>query len=167
MRSTSITCNKHGGTFGLQAKPDGKPTSSATTTCAQNGKIAVIPAARPPQCRRRKRARRHRGEYPLGSPDAAMKMTLKLLVDTSVWLDLAKDYRQQPVISALEDLVESGEIELLVPQVVLDEFAHNKERVAADAKRSLQSHFNLVRDAVNRFGEESDKASTRPRSARR
>jgi hypothetical protein len=87
-------------------------------------------------------------------------MPLKLLVDTSVWLDLAKDYRQQPVIAALEDLVAAGEIELIVPQVLLDEFARNKERVAIDATRSLQSHFNLVRDAVNRFGEEVEKAAT-------
>ena len=87
-------------------------------------------------------------------------MPLKLLGDTSVWLDLAKDYRMQPVISAIEDLVEAGELELLVPQVVLDEFARNKERVAVDATRSLQSHFNLVREAVNRFGDEAGKAAT-------
>jgi len=87
-------------------------------------------------------------------------MPLMLLGDTSVWLDLAKDYRMQPVIGAIEDLVEAGELRLLVPQVVLDEFARNKERVAIDATRSLQSHFNLVRDAVNRFGEEAAKAST-------
>lgn len=87
-------------------------------------------------------------------------MTCKLLVDTCVWLDLAKDYRQQPVIAALEDLATAGEIQLLVPQVVLKEFERNKERVAADATRSLQSHFNLVRDAVDRFGNEKDKKAT-------
>lgn len=32
-------------------------------------------------------------------------MAIRLLVDTCVWLDLAKDYRDQPVISALEDLI--------------------------------------------------------------
>ena len=87
-------------------------------------------------------------------------MALKLLVDTSVWLNLAKDYRQQPVIAALEDLVAAGETELLIPQVVLDEFARNKERVATEATRSLQSHFSLVRDAVSRFAEEPTKAAT-------
>jgi predicted nucleic acid-binding protein len=87
-------------------------------------------------------------------------MALKLLVDTSVWLNLAKDYRQQPVIAALGDLVAAGKIELLVPQVVLDEFSRNKERVATEATRSLQSHFNLVRDAVSRFAEEPTKAAT-------
>jgi predicted nucleic acid-binding protein len=84
-------------------------------------------------------------------------MPLRLLVDTSVWLDLAKDYRYQPVISALEDLISEGQIELLIPQVVLDEFARNKDRVAADAARSLKSHFSLVRDAVTRFGEAAAK----------
>jgi hypothetical protein len=93
-------------------------------------------------------------------PTLDLQMPLKLLIDTSVWLDLAKDYRQQPVVGALEDLVASGVVELLVPEVVLGEFARNKDRIAADATRSLQSHFNLVRDAVSRFGTEEQKAGT-------
>lgn len=85
---------------------------------------------------------------------------LKLLVDTCVWLDIAKDYRQQPVISALQDLLQSREVGLVVPEIVIDEFARNKDRVAAEARRSLQSHFKLVREAVDRFGEEEYKAAT-------
>lgn len=85
-------------------------------------------------------------------------MAIRLLVDTCVWLDLAKDYREQPVIGALEDLVESGEVELVVPQQVLDEFDHNKARIVEEARRGLQSHFRLVRQAVNRFGDDARKA---------
>ncbi|MDX0410105.1 hypothetical protein GOL24_22265 [Sinorhizobium medicae] len=85
---------------------------------------------------------------------------LRILVDTCVWLDLAKDYRNQPVIAAIEDLLNDEGFSLIVPQVVLDEFARNKDRVAADAKRSLQSHFSLVRDAVRRFGDEKLIAAT-------
>ena len=84
----------------------------------------------------------------------------RLLVDTSFWLNLAKDYREQPVISELEDLVAAGEIELIVPQIVVDEFNRNKARVVDDARRSLQSHFRLVREAVNRFGTDDDRADT-------
>lgn len=79
---------------------------------------------------------------------------LHLLIDTCVWLDLAKDCREQPVISALEDLIAARQIKLVVPQVVVDEFTRNKGRVIEDARRSLQSHFRLVREAVNRFGED-------------
>lgn len=87
-------------------------------------------------------------------------MSLKLLVDTCVWLDLAKDYREQPVIGALEDLIKAREIELAVPEIVLDEFERNKARVIEAAQRSLQSHFRLVREAVNRFADDTYKAET-------
>ena len=29
----------------------------------------------------------------------------KILIDTCVWLDLAKDYKQQPMLTALEELI--------------------------------------------------------------
>ena len=85
---------------------------------------------------------------------------LNLLVDTCVWLDLAKDYREQPIISALEDLIQNNRLKLIIPSVVLDEFARNKAKIAEEAKRGLQSHFRLVRDAVNRFGDEESKVKT-------
>jgi hypothetical protein len=87
-------------------------------------------------------------------------MKLYVLIDTCVWLDIAKDYREQPVIGALEDLISAGEVELIVPQVVVDEFRRNKARIIEDARRSLQSHFRLVREAVNRFGDDEYRAST-------
>jgi hypothetical protein len=36
-----------------------------------------------------------------------------LMIDTSVWLDLAKDYSQRSLLSALEELVRMGQISLL------------------------------------------------------
>ena len=32
----------------------------------------------------------------------------RILIDTSVWFDLAKDYQQQPILTALEELVAPG-----------------------------------------------------------
>src|SRR5579872_7079864 len=77
-----------------------------------------------------------------------------MFLSTPAWLDLAKDYREQLVISALEDLIADRQIKLVVPQVVLDEFSRNKGRVIEDARRSLQSHFRLVRETMNRLGED-------------
>jgi hypothetical protein len=87
-------------------------------------------------------------------------MVLKLVVDTCVWLDLAKDYQDQPVIGALEDLIRDGQVALLVPEVVLEEFKRNKDRVIEETQRSLQSHVRIVREAVNHFREDDgDKAA--------
>lgn len=85
---------------------------------------------------------------------------LRVLVDTCVWLDLVKDYRNLPIISALEDIAHQGGDELIVPEVVLQEFESNKQRVAADAKRSLHAHFSLVREAVWQFGDAKDRDAT-------
>ncbi|MBZ9703245.1 MULTISPECIES: PIN domain-containing protein [unclassified Mesorhizobium] len=85
---------------------------------------------------------------------------LRILVDTSVWLDLAKDWRSQSVLTTARELFSARAIDLVVPDIVREEFARNKDRVAAEARRSLQSHFRLVRDAVDRFGEDAYKMET-------
>lgn len=88
-------------------------------------------------------------------------MKLRLLIDTSVWLDLAKDHRQLPIIDALSELANGGELDLILPRAIIDEFQRNKARAIADSKRSLSGHFRLVREAVVQFapeGEERDMA---------
>ncbi len=75
-------------------------------------------------------------------------MKLHLLIDTSVWLDLAKNYRQLPILDALAALSRTGELVLILPRIVVDEFERNKERVIAESKRSLSSHFKLVPEVI-------------------
>lgn len=81
-------------------------------------------------------------------------MKRHLLIDTCVWLDLAKDYRQLPLLDALIALKESDELEILLPEIVVEEFNRNKERIITDSKRSLSSHFRLVREAMLKFAPE-------------
>jgi hypothetical protein len=52
----------------------------------------------------------------------------KLFADTCVWLDMAKDQPQQATLGLLEQLVRQGEVSLIVPRIVHDEFARNKAR---------------------------------------
>ena len=47
-----------------------------------------------------------------------------------------------------------------MPHVVHDEFERNKSRVIEETRRSLQSHFRIVREAVDRFGDDDSKAGT-------
>jgi len=50
-----------------------------------------------------------------------------------VWLDLAKDYQQQAILAALEELIRHRSIALILPRKVVDEFARNKARVIEEA----------------------------------
>jgi hypothetical protein len=77
---------------------------------------------------------------------------LQLMIDSCVWLDMAKDYRQRPTIGALEELIRADVIQLLVPRQVVEEFARNKERIIRESRRSLASTFRRVKEAVKQFG---------------
>jgi PIN domain len=76
----------------------------------------------------------------------------RMLIDTCVWLDLAKDQRQMPVLGVVEEMVNLGMVTLIVPRVVLDEFLRNWERIAKESAKSLSAHFRLVKDAVGKIG---------------
>lgn len=77
---------------------------------------------------------------------------LLIMVDTCVWLELAKDYRQRATIGALEELIKADVVQLLLPQQVVDEFERNKDRIIKESGQSLASTFRRVREAVKQFG---------------
>ena len=77
------------------------------------------------------------------------------LIDASVWLDLAQDQRQLPLIDAITSLQKDGRLQLLVPRLVLTEFQKNRQRVAERAQRSLSTHFNLVKEAIRKTDSDS------------
>lgn len=81
----------------------------------------------------------------------------KILIDTCVWLDLAKDYQQQAILSALEDLIQQEEIELILPRTVVEEFDRNKARLIEESGRSLSSTFKRVKEAVDKFADPRQK----------
>jgi hypothetical protein len=82
-----------------------------------------------------------------------------VLADTSVWLDLAKDVNGQTLIVAVRVLVDQGQLTLVVPQLVVDEFERNRSRVEADMTRSLSANFRRVRDEIAEFGQEGRTAA--------
>jgi predicted nucleic acid-binding protein len=73
---------------------------------------------------------------------------LRLLVDTCVWLDVAKDHRQENTLSVLEELIRLGEASLIVPSIVLAEFQRHKARIVEESRRSLSAVFKRVKEAL-------------------
>jgi len=77
---------------------------------------------------------------------------LRLLVDTSVWLDTAKDIRGERLIAAVRTLVHQHRVELLVPQVVVEEYDRNRSQVVASLSTSTRAHVRTVRTALAEHG---------------
>jgi hypothetical protein len=83
---------------------------------------------------------------------------LRILLDTCVWLDIAKDYRHRPTLAALEQLIEANKVSLILPKQSVEEFARNKDRIIRESGKSLSSTFKRVKEAVKQFGYEEGRA---------
>jgi hypothetical protein len=84
---------------------------------------------------------------------------LRLLVDTSAWLDLARRRDGQKWIVPLRQLVSQRDVELLVPAVLLDEYTRNRGRIEAAMSSGGGERFKaLRRDIVDYGGEDRDEA---------
>ncbi|MCK1498647.1 PIN domain-containing protein [Bradyrhizobium sp. 188] len=81
-----------------------------------------------------------------------------LMIDTCVWLELAKDYSQRSLLSALEELIRMGQVSLLTPQLVIEEFGRNKERIVEESGRSIGSTLRRAKEMLTKLGEEKAKA---------
>lgn len=77
---------------------------------------------------------------------------LHLLVDTSTWLDLSKRRDGQRWIEALRVLIRQGEVELLVPSLVVDEFERNRERIERSMTSSVAQRFKLIKQDLDDYG---------------
>lgn len=73
-----------------------------------------------------------------------------VLIDSSVWLDMAVDKKQSALIHILGNMATDGDMELLVPRLVLTEFERNRERISKQLQQSVSSQFGVVKDAIGR-----------------
>lgn len=88
---------------------------------------------------------------------ARQRKPVYLVIDTCVWLELTKDSSQEPLLSALEDLVRMSFMSLIVPQIVVDEFNRNKERVIEESGRSIAGTLRRAKEMLARYGTYGEK----------
>jgi predicted nucleic-acid-binding protein len=98
----------------------------------------------------------------LGSPDSFdttsnYLIMHKILIDTCVWLDMAKDPKQQSLLNVIEELIRRKKLALIVPRIVLDEFLRNKERVIKEGTKSLSNVIKRAKVVVDKFGDPKKK----------
>jgi hypothetical protein len=85
---------------------------------------------------------------------------VRILLDTCVWLDLAGSDANEPLLGALEALCRQHVIDIVVPQIVRDEFANNKDRVIRESGRSLAGVLKRARVAVWTHGDKRKRRNT-------
>lgn len=90
-----------------------------------------------------------------------MKSNLKdiLLIDTCVWLDLAKDTSNKAIIMTLKSLIENNNIKILLPSIIKEEFLRNKKKIIDNSKKKISRELKNVKEIVNQY-DLSDNKST-------
>lgn len=76
---------------------------------------------------------------------------LRLLIDTSVWLDLASSREGQKWIVPLRVLAFQKKLELLVPAVIIEEFNRNRPRLEAAVTTSIIDRLRQLRRELRDF----------------
>lgn len=79
---------------------------------------------------------------------------VKLLIDTCVWLDIAKTTKGEKVLDLLIEFLDREVVSLICPDIVISEFDRNKDRIITDAGKSLSSHFKKVKEMVTVHGDQ-------------
>jgi hypothetical protein len=83
---------------------------------------------------------------------------LKLLIDTCVWIDLAKDHHLHPVLRALDALMRDRKVAVLLPPLVMEEFERNKGNILNVNRQSLSSALKRAKDLLDQHGKGDGKA---------
>ncbi|MBR0830123.1 DUF4935 domain-containing protein [Bradyrhizobium manausense] len=83
---------------------------------------------------------------------------LKMLVDTCVWLDMAKTPSQSKNLEILLHLRADKLIDFIVPKVVVEEFNRNRDRVIAEHAKGITTTLSRAREiVVNQGGKKRSK----------
>jgi PIN domain len=77
---------------------------------------------------------------------------IKILADTCIWENLAKDPQQRPLLNVIFELESSGDLGLIVPRIVLDEFERSKERITKENIQSVSSTLKRIKEIVGKHG---------------
>jgi hypothetical protein len=83
---------------------------------------------------------------------------LKLLVDTCVWIDLAKDHHQHVFLRALDALLQEGKVAVMLPPLVHEEFERNKGNIVNTNRASLSSALKRAKELLDQHGQGDGKA---------
>lgn len=78
-----------------------------------------------------------------------------IFLDTCVLLDISTKKNDLPLVSALEELVASEVVTLVIPDLIIIEYERNKEEVANRTAKRLSQEFKQVKAIVNEFAGEN------------
>ena len=79
------------------------------------------------------------------------------MLDTCVWIDLAKAGNGEKLLNILERFIQEDEVSILLPETVQAEFLKNEDRIIKGELKAVTHHFKRVRELAFYHGDKEIK----------
>jgi hypothetical protein len=73
------------------------------------------------------------------------------MLDTCVWWNLLTDHKEKTILTVLKELVDTGEVRLIIPDVVKNEIKRNKENIRNNQAKTYKTHLKNAKDLLRIF----------------
>lgn len=83
----------------------------------------------------------------------------KLMLDTCVWLDIAKNPSLKPLVLVLKQLLEDNNLIILTTDIIREEFLRNKDRVIDMSRQKMAQEINNIKSLINLAPIDENKSS--------
>ena len=80
-----------------------------------------------------------------------------IMIDTCVWIDLAKNPSLKPLALALKQLIESSDLKIITTSIIKEEFQNNKDKLVNIGRKQLSQNIKNLKNIIDEHSTEENK----------
>ena len=80
-----------------------------------------------------------------------------IMVDTCVWIDLAKNPSLRPLTKTIKELIESNKLKIITTGIIKEEFLNNKDKLVKNGRQQLSQNIKTLKSLIEEHSSISNK----------
>ncbi|ADN08226.1 PIN domain-containing protein [Sulfurimonas autotrophica] len=80
-----------------------------------------------------------------------------IMIDTCVWIDLAKNPALKPLTLAIKQLIDSNELKIITTKIIKEEFLNNKDKLVEIGRKKISQNIKNLKSLIHEHSTVSNK----------
>lgn len=80
-----------------------------------------------------------------------------IMIDTCVWIDLAKNPSLKPLTRIIKELIDSGELKIITTKIIKEEFLKNKDKLVNLGRQKISQNIKNIKSLIHEHSTISNK----------
>lgn len=80
-----------------------------------------------------------------------------IMIDTCIWIDLAKNPSFRSLVLTLKELIKTNELKIIITAIIKEEFQNNKDKLIDIGRQKLSQNIKNLKSIINDHSIESNK----------